>query len=413
VPWNSIIEGADEDNWRMAAWHIFLPIAKALRQRVEDHTVSFSVVVGDMHQHARTLVAAGATPFDAIYLSNVPDYTGVHSALVELRKLLRHGPTNFIAHNNLYNTSMWLQVELFLRSSTRVRDVDDIDRFLGLTFCKGKGDMLLWRHVDHEKLAPEGKLRLWLEELYFSIVSPPYGVADGMISFCERLSLNMAMFFETISALLDRGYAPHLLSSILGPLLVGSATAKTSVALPTESPYPFPKPKPKQCVTDLSMFALDARAVGAIWAAQNELYSNVYLHALGEVPYAPAIRATVHISSRIGFVATREKLMMLHMGVVFLRSEEDHTSSSGSDTFGLMSMMRGVSDNKKLMRHPGSALFSVNEWDIETQTATFFVPANAVNALREQHEVVGVYRSDTHQILGTVQPVAKVVFHTD
>jgi hypothetical protein len=55
VPWNSIIEGADEDNWRMAAWHIFLPIAKALRQRVEDHTVSFTFaptwvrLIGDGH----------------------------------------------------------------------------------------------------------------------------------------------------------------------------------------------------------------------------------------------------------------------------------------------------------------------------------------------------------------------------
>jgi hypothetical protein len=181
--------------------------------------------------------------------------------------------------------------------------------------------MLLWRHVDHKKLAPEGKVRLWLEEFFFSTVSAPYGVADAQAQYCERLSLNVGMFFETLSALLDRGYAPHLLASILAPFLKGSATSKTLVPLPTKSPYNFPNPT--KCTTDLSLFALDTRAVGAMWAAQSELYSRIYRHALGEVPYAPAIRATVHISSMHGEVETTEKLMRLHVGVMFLRSPQD------------------------------------------------------------------------------------------
>jgi hypothetical protein len=118
IDWRKIMKGADSkdpntaDDWRLTAWHIFEPIAEALRRRVADQTVSFDVSVGDMHRHARTLVAAQAKPFDVIYLSNVPDYTGVHSALVEFRKLLRAGPTNFIVHNNLYNCSMWTSEEV-------------------------------------------------------------------------------------------------------------------------------------------------------------------------------------------------------------------------------------------------------------------------------------------------------------
>jgi hypothetical protein len=286
--------------------------------------------------------------------------------------------------------------------------------------------MLLWRHVDHKKLAPEGKLRLWLEELYFSCVSPPYGVVSMRAQFCERLSLNVGAFFETLSALLDRGYAPHLLSSILSPFLVGSATTKTLVPLPTKSPYDFPRPA--QCTTDLSLFALDTRAVGAMWAEQSELHSRIYRNALaGVVPYSRAIRASVHIYAQDDSgeqlpVETREKLVRLHMGVVFLRSELDVGMNQkenvgglfgGNAMFDALMAGNGRGSNSTLMRHPGAALFSVNAWDIKTQTATFYVPADAVDALRKQHEVVGVYRSDSHKFMGSLMPVAKVVFHTD
>jgi hypothetical protein len=194
------------DNWRASAWQIFLPFAEALRRRVEDKTISFDVVVGDMHDHARALVAADASPFDLIFLSNIPDYTGVQSALVEFRKLLRRSPTSFIAHNNLVNHLTWHNEDHFLMSSTRVRAVADLERFLGYSVSRAHdSDMILWRLVEHTKLAPEGKLRLWLQELYFSIVAPPN--IERPILPSERLPLNMAAFFETLSVLLERGYA--------------------------------------------------------------------------------------------------------------------------------------------------------------------------------------------------------------
>lgn len=245
----------------------------------------------------------------------------------------------------------------------------------------------------------------------------------------------------------------HLLASILEPLLEGSVEAKTSVALPTRSPYDFPRPGDN--ITDLSMFALEARAVGAIWAAQSEQCMRVYLQALGTTPYAPAIKATVKVASLNNSPPFDTVLpcynALLHAGVVFLNKagdakepaqtpsedpEDDYPfpDFGGEPTMEKMNtevekmmksmheMMQGLMQRTgdpfggksapAVMRRPGSALFSVTSWDIKSQTITFYVPANAVDRLRSTHEVVCLYRTDMHEVVGRPATVTEVIFHT-
>lgn len=138
--------------------------------------LNLSFGAGDMHDVAIQLFHE-QVDFDHIYLSNVPDYTGLVLSFARFVPLLK--PEGYLQHSILFPINLFSNLEEYIFSTTRLPTVEWVRKMLGLRYVTGslsEFTPILWQ-CDYPKSGAgprvtEDEVTQWLHEVLLRILKP-------------------------------------------------------------------------------------------------------------------------------------------------------------------------------------------------------------------------------------------------
>lgn len=349
------------------------------------------------------------TKYHRITLSNIPDYTGMHSLFVKIAPLLSlksKSVTPCIQSNCLLNTGLWKSFDDYIFSTSalgykeaeavfRLKVADEEPSIWGTaTVWEQDGD-------DDERIGSlplsHDELRAWLHRLFLSNILPPDRDTNSLIR--EERASNVNLFLLTLSHCVNHlGMPAHFISSILEDLLKKKILV-TKATLSNDSPAPYLGSKDvskKRFV--LSAFQTDLANQTAVF-----LQNNMLGFRLIDTSFLPTQKASLYelklsgINSKydaswayeygsvssvmcLGFMLQKEKVSGEY-GIGTAASN----GNNGFSMFMMMSMMqgRGVPGGQKnpsklrrdllLSGDEIGHVFSCMNWNLVNQTASFWM----------------------------------------
>jgi hypothetical protein len=76
--------------------------------------------------------------FDRIYMSNVPDYTGLLPAYLNFLPLLKDVPHALLDASIMMATVLYQNLEQYIWSATRLRNAKEVESILGVEWLDGE-----------------------------------------------------------------------------------------------------------------------------------------------------------------------------------------------------------------------------------------------------------------------------------
>eukprot|EP00978_Attheya_sp_CCMP212_P006485 scaffold14886_cov44-Attheya_sp.AAC.3 len=203
--------------------------------------------------------------YDRIYLSNVPDYTGMLSIFIELRSLLQKKKLSLcddmatVGSSSIPETSSTLQSNVLLNTGlfqnydeyvfgTMALSAAQVPRFLKMRVLNETPDVWndfnLWGLDDSvAKMDPVGpsEFKTWLHRLFLLTVLPSQRSHTNVCR--EERPNTTGLFLQTCTyCVKELGYPIHWVSAALDQLLAVTASnpLKTKAAEVNKSPSPIP-----------------------------------------------------------------------------------------------------------------------------------------------------------------------------
>ena len=248
--------------------HFFWRVGKCLAQLGD--RMKIELVHGDVNKILRIVPGK----FHRIFLSNIPDYCGLLTALISAGpSLVGNAPFPcYLTCNIMLNTGIWPTYDDYVHSSTLLRGADEVAEILGLELLQGDvlGDEPQWSLVKDYKLPSKQRIFEYLFRLYLAICLPaprdPF-----QISF-EYSPLTQEVFLDALSYLYHRGVPVHWLSEVLETIL-SNKIIRTSARVPDASPYLVPgedgSSTKKQYPVYVDCFQEELKALYQLWSARN------------------------------------------------------------------------------------------------------------------------------------------------
>ena len=349
------------------------------------------------------------TKYHRITLSNIPDYTGMHSFFVKIAPLLSLKSktlTPCIQSNCLLNTGLWKSFDDYI-FSTSALGYKEAEAVFRLRVADQEpsvwGNATVWEQ-DNDGSERTGslplsheELRAWLHRLFLSNILPPDRDANSLIR--EERASNVSLFLMTLSHCVNHlGMPAHFIASILEEL-IKKKTLVTKATLSNDSPasYLGSKDASKKRFV-LSAFQADLANQTAILLQNNMLGFKLLdtsclptkkgsLYELKLSGISPEYNAgwaynygSVSSVMSLGFML-QEKKGSSEYGIGTAASN----GNNGFSMFMMMSMMqgRGVPGGQKnpsklrrdllLSGDEIGHVFSCMDWNLENQTASFWM----------------------------------------
>ncbi|GAM24901.1 hypothetical protein SAMD00019534_080760 [Acytostelium subglobosum LB1] len=259
--------------------------ARGLRQCTDRKYLTVEFDVGDLNkslERIRKDVDKGRqaknlpTKFDRIFLTNVPDYTGQLTVLVDTINSLKFESHSFIMFNVILNTGLFHDYEEAVHSHTLLPSIAHAQKYLGVRCLEDQlwGDNT-WTHVAKksddlpmplDSLAKRDEIWLWLVRVFINIMLPAkINPADVVTFNCPN---NMSIFFRILDRLRDVGYPLHWLTSFIDQLLSGSV--KSAAALSDKRAIKVGTAVSSTPKTINTMaFQVELRTIASLWVGQS------------------------------------------------------------------------------------------------------------------------------------------------
>lgn len=355
------------------------------------------------------------TKYHRITLSNIPDYTGMLSVFITLAPMMAtksESITPCLQSNCLLNTGLWKTYDDYVFSTTCLgyKEAEAIFRLRVTAEEPSTWDhFTVWEQVatPHKNLPVSYEsLRQWLHRLYLSIVLPPDRDPSSVLR--EERPSNVNLFLLTLSSCVERlGVPPHFVASVIEDLLQKDKLV-TKATLSNDSPASaLSRNNVSKKVFNLTAFRAELGNQVAMLMQSNML--GVKLLATNNLPSGNVTRYELKIDgiSRPyscawtygGFSGASS------LGFMLAKSSEVEfdictgaSSGRSNPMFMMMSMMnegRGgmpsstkTSELRQALLSSGDDIghvFSCMEWDLDTQTVTFWMCDDLFDKFKSYH----------------------------
>lgn len=199
VPKHKTIEEAMDE--------FFGDAARAIYFLAEFGGLDITFAAGDMHDVAGQITKT-VPVFDHIYLSNVPDYSGLLVAFAKFIPLIK--PGGYLQHSILFRSSLYANITEYLFSTTRLPTLEWAHKMLGIRYVTGsleEDTPILWQRdippIGRGPRVSQQDLMYWLHELLFRIISPAEvdGQDQQSNGLCESSPNTVDAFFAMLLCL--------------------------------------------------------------------------------------------------------------------------------------------------------------------------------------------------------------------
>jgi len=399
-------------------WHVGRAVTNLLGKTVIEIALGSIIAFGDASSYREG--KALPTKYHRITLSNIPDYTGMHSVFITLAPLLSlksKSVTPCIQSNCLLNTGLWKSYDDYIFSTTalgykeaeavfRLRVADQEPSIWGTNVWEQAGD-------DDERVGSlslsHEELRAWLHRLFLMTIVPADRDVNSMLR--EEKASNINIFLLTLSHCVNHlGMPAHFIASVLEDLLK-KKTLVTKATLSNESPALYLDSK------DVSKkrFALSAFHTELANQTAIFLQNSILGFRLLDTSVLPTQKASLYELKLGGISPKYEQSWAYEYGSVSsamslgfmlqktkVRGDYDITTAArnnnnGNPMFMMMAMMQGGgmpgSQKKpsKLRRDLLSSgdeighVFSCMNWDLANQTASFWMCEDVFEKFSDYH----------------------------
>lgn len=256
----------------------------AIATLVEKNQLSLEISLASIFDYAtdisnekdRRLQFGLPVSFNEVFLSNVPDYTGMLPAFVQITPILKRttegSPSNFRS-NVLLNTGIFKSYDEYTNASTAL-SVKDISRILKVKSLESPPDV--WNGFNRWTLASSRhhltyiEFKTWIHKLFLKTVVPP--ARDSSKSVREEHPNTCALFLSTCKHCIEYlEYPVHWVMNSIERLLVPEGKLKTKATIVNQSPSAPLVDGKKLKVYNISAFQEDLRNELSIFMKQGLL----------------------------------------------------------------------------------------------------------------------------------------------
>ncbi|CEO97085.1 hypothetical protein PBRA_005689 [Plasmodiophora brassicae] len=395
----------------------FAMAASSVRQLGSRNCIVYEFLPGDMNHAYGTIAIESESrrslglpvAFDRIFVSNVPDYTGILPVFVETAPLLKRTANSFINCTVLLNTGLFRDYGECVYSAAAIPSIQDCERYIGMKLQSGslwKFDPR-WGHVgksplpyDVGDLASQDELFEWVVRLVLMIAVPPE--RDARTPMRENYPMNLSYVFRTFERLIAIGYPRHWIATILTRLLENRFSAMAQPPLQSPNPYRASNAKPARVVLDC--FLKELRALATLWQPVLRLavnyplpeLANIHRYVLRDIEYIDCPEAS-------GGCPTSPV-----MGVLF---EPPSSSKRSSSVPSFLRMFTGEPVDRDLVTSTSSRVhaFTVVHFDSALKELAVWLSRDDFAEMKVNRYTVRLFQADGWTAVSSPQPVSDMV----
>eukprot|EP00797_Seminavis_robusta_P009369 Sro1677_g290560.2 (352) ;mRNA; r:9656-10711 len=245
--------------------------------------------VGDIVSICQAYRQTGTKCFHRVFLSNIPDYTGVLPVFTDIFPLLHESKAKVschLHHDILFNNPKFESYAQYLFSTTSVSSIQRAEALLGMKYLGNADDGAwqdyLWtRSPKAFKMMSKEEFCTWLQSLFLLTILPPVRTYNQNLRV--HYPNSVAAFVHLRKFFVHHlKYPAHWVSCTLDEMLCTSSSQQfsTKAIIPSYDP-PLPvQSKGKEQKIDISAFTLDLQTQVAISIQQQQQLSKqlFYLH---------------------------------------------------------------------------------------------------------------------------------------
>lgn len=186
--------------------------------------------------------------YDAIHMSNIPDYTGGHlTTTIHGTGILKNG--GFVQFNCLANTGIWENVDNAMAEYLGLPSLSCAERYLGMTLAPGEEydptagwvSMLAdyrWVYTppNRDSLIPKLEVHTWLTHMFFHLALPtkrspdmPAWIGGAICRVYQPLTINT--WIRLLCYVVEsRHYPKHWISALVEAILSGTVNTSARPA---------------------------------------------------------------------------------------------------------------------------------------------------------------------------------------
>lgn len=252
----------------------FLTIAQSLKFFCNyTPNVKLEILLGDIHSISENITLNNeerlksnlAITYDRIFLSNIPDYTGMLSHFLYVFPLLKKNEFSYINSNILLATGLYKDYTEYIHTSTLMRYEEEYKKIFSATLINGDvwGQNKWGYYIGPEEKLNKEEFQLWLVKVFLYITMPTR--RDERTQIRENYSSTMNLFFKLCHyMIIVRKYPIHWVVQVLENINKNNLYTKARFPYHSPSPVGF-YDKNKLEKINLECFLLEFRTLYSIW----------------------------------------------------------------------------------------------------------------------------------------------------
>jgi tetratricopeptide (TPR) repeat protein len=252
----------------------FLTIAQSLKYLSNNvPKIKLEILLGDIHSICEDITLSyeerikNELPkyYDRIFMSNIPDYTGMLGHFLYVFPLLKKNEFSYINSNILLATGLYKDYTEYIHTSTLMKNDEDYRKIFSAKLIDGDvwGENKWGYNIGLDEKLNKEEFQLWLVKVFLHITMPTR--RDERTQIRENYCSTMNIFFKLCHYMITvRKYPLHWIAQVLENICRNSLFTKARFPYHSPNPVGF-YDKNKVEKINLDTFLLEFRTLLEIW----------------------------------------------------------------------------------------------------------------------------------------------------